>query len=126
MLDLLVRHWWATVLRGLIAVLFGLCAFFWPGITLTALVWLFGAYALLDGLFALAGATLSFRQNERWWVLLLEGLLGVAAAVVAFVWPGITAVAFVYVMAFWAIVTGVFEIIAAIRLRGLKEGAAYA
>jgi uncharacterized membrane protein HdeD (DUF308 family) len=109
----LARYWWVMALRGLLAVLFGLAAFFWPGITLVALVFLFGAYALVDGVLAIVSA---FRGGE-WWPLLLEGVIGIAAGVAAFVWPGITALALLYVIAVWAIVTGVLEVVAAIRLR---------
>jgi uncharacterized membrane protein HdeD (DUF308 family) len=113
----LARNWWALALRGLLAVLFGLAAFLWPGISLVALVTLFGAYALVDGIFAIVSA---FRTSE-WWPLLLEGIAGIAAGVITFLWPGITAFALVYLIAAWAIVTGIFEIIAAVRLRKAIE-----
>jgi uncharacterized membrane protein HdeD (DUF308 family) len=113
----LARYWWAVALRGLLAVLFGLAAFFWPGITLVTLVFLFGAYALVDGVFALVSA---FRADDRW-PLLFEGVVGIAAGVVAFVWPGITALALLYLIAAWAIITGILEIVAAVRLRKVIE-----
>jgi uncharacterized membrane protein HdeD (DUF308 family) len=111
--DVLARNWWAIALRGLLAVLFGLAAFFWPGISLVVLVALFGAYALVDGIFAIVSAF----KTKDWWPLLLEGAAGIAAGALTFLWPGITALALVYVIAAWAIVTGIFEIIAAVRLR---------
>ena len=114
-----VRHWWTLALRGLFAVLFGIMAFVWPGITLASLVILFGAYAFVDGVFAIVAAV---EHRERWWALVIEGLAGIAAGIITVVWPGITALALLYVIAFWAMATGVFEIAAAIKLRKLIEG----
>lgn len=122
MLDVLARNWWALVLRGLFAVLFGLAAFFWPGITLAALVLLFGAYALADGLFAIVAAITGADRQTRWWALLLEGIAGILAATVTVLWPGLTALALLYLIAAWAILTGVLEIVAAVRLRREIEG----
>jgi uncharacterized membrane protein HdeD (DUF308 family) len=113
----LARNWWAVALRGALAVLFGLVALIWPGITLGALVLLFGAYALVDGIFAFVAAFRAADRRRQWWPFVLEGLVGVAAGVIAVVWPGLTAVALVYLIAAWAVVTGVFEIVAAVRLR---------
>jgi uncharacterized membrane protein HdeD (DUF308 family) len=122
MLDQLVRHWWALALRGVLAILFGLIAFAWPGITLIVLVLLFGAYAFIDGLFALFAAAGAAERHERWGSLLFEGVAGIAAGIVALVWPGMTALVLIYLMAVWAIVTGIFEIAAAVRLRHLISG----
>ena len=110
------------MLRGLAAIAFGILAFVWPHITLTALVFLWGAYALVDGLFAIAAGVKSHSESKRWWVLLLEGILSVAAGVVAFVVPGITALVLLLLIASWAIVTGAFEIGAAIQLRKYIKG----
>jgi uncharacterized membrane protein HdeD (DUF308 family) len=123
MVMTLARNWWVLALRGLCAIIFGILAFVWPGVTLGVLVLLYGAYALVDGVLAIIAA-LSKRQESGlpWWALLLEGLLGIAAGIVAFVWPGITALFLLFLIAGWAIVTGVFEIIAAIRLRKEIEG----
>ena len=117
MVRILAQNWWMIALRGLIAILFGVTAFVWPNITVAALVLLFGAYLLIDGLFAAIAALRNHGERERWWVLLLEGLAGIAAGVLTFIWPGITALVLLYLIAAWAIVTGVFEIMAAIRLR---------
>jgi uncharacterized membrane protein HdeD (DUF308 family) len=114
----LTRTWWILAVRGAVAVVFGLLALIWPEITLLALVLVFGAYALVDGVFALVAAARG-RQlagGSRGW-LLLEGLLGVGAGIVALVWPDITALALLWVIAFWAVLTGVLEIVAAVRLR---------
>jgi len=114
MLHTLARNWWALALRGVVAVLFGLLTFILPGITLVTLVLLFGAYALVDGIFNLIGF---FRVASHQWALLIEGVVGIIAGIVAFALPAITAIVLLYVIAFWAIFTGVFEIIAGIRLR---------
>jgi len=117
MIESLTRNWWLVALRGVAAILFGLIAFVRPGMTLTALVYLFGAYALIGGAFAIAAALWAAGAGQRFWALLFDGLLGVAAGVIAFVYPGLTALALLYLIAFWAIVSGVVEIVAAIRLR---------
>jgi uncharacterized membrane protein HdeD (DUF308 family) len=116
MITNLANNWWTFVLRGILALLFGVIAFVWPGLTILALTYVFGFYALLDGIFALVAAW-SNRSSDRWWVLLLEGLLGLAAGVIAFVSPGITALALLSVIAAWAILTGILEIVAAVQLR---------
>jgi uncharacterized membrane protein HdeD (DUF308 family) len=115
MLRNLAKSWWTFLLRGVVATLFGLGAFLWPGLTLLVLVTLFGAYALVDGVMALA--SLFGERHESWWAPLLEGIAGIGAGLIAFFWPGITAVSLIFVIAAWAIVTGIMEVIAAIRLR---------
>src|SRR5882762_5164830 len=109
--------WWSLVLRGIAAIFFGVLAFMWPHITLTALVFLFGAYALIDGAFAIFAGMKSYGENKRWWMLLVVGVLSAIAGVIAFVMPAITAWALLILIAARAIVTGVFEIAAAIQLR---------
>lgn len=109
------RHWWALALRGVVAVLFGVLAFAWPGRTLVVLVFLWGAYALAEGILDVVAG---LRTNHRHrWALLIEGVVGIAAGVATFVWPGLTALVLVYIIAAWAVVTGIFEVIAAIGLR---------
>ena len=118
----LSRTWWILAVRGAVAVLFGLLALIWPEITLLALVLVFGAYAFVDGVFALIAAVRGpeLAGGSRGW-LVLEGLLGIGAGIVALVWPGITALALLWVIAFWAVLTGVLEIVAAVRLRRLLD-----
>ena len=113
--DELARHWWVIGLRGLAAILFGVLAFVWPGMTLAVLVLLFGAYALVDGVLTLIAAFRGGVQHRI--VMLVEGVVSVLAGLAAFVWPGLTALVLLYIIAFWAIVTGVLEIVAAIRVR---------
>jgi uncharacterized membrane protein HdeD (DUF308 family) len=118
----LTRSWWILAVRGVVAVIFGLLALIWPEITLLALVLVFGAYAFVDGVFALVAAVRG-RQlagGSRAW-LVLEGLLGVGAGVVAVLWPDITALALLWVIAVWAVLTGVLEILAAVRLRRVLD-----
>src|SRR5215831_13152755 len=117
LLSVLSRNWWALAIRGILALLFGIMAFGWPGITLGVLVLLFGAYVIWDGIFAIASAITHKGKETRWWALLIEGILGIAAGILTFTWPGLTALVLLYIIAFWAIVTGIFEIIAAFELR---------
>lgn len=117
MLETLARNWWTFTLRGIVAILFGILALIWPGITLLALIILFGAYAIVDGVFAIVAAIAGAARTRPWWVFVLWGVLGIAAGIFAFSYPGITALVLLYVIAFWAIVRGVMEIIAAIQLR---------
>lgn len=120
--DSLSHNWWVVVLRGLAGMTFGLVTFFAPGISLAALVLVFGAYAFADGVLAIISAIRRERPGDRWWLLLLEGIAGIAAGVVTLLWPGITALVLLYVIAAWALVTGVLEIAAAIRLRKAIKG----
>jgi uncharacterized membrane protein HdeD (DUF308 family) len=121
-LRTLGRNWWALALRGVAAILLGILAFAWPGITLFVLVLFFGAYMLVDGIFAIVAAVRAAGEEDRWWLLLIEGILGVLAGLVAFFWPGLTALALLYFIAAWAIVTGIMEIVAAVRLRQEIDG----
>src|SRR5436190_5283070 len=113
----LARNWWSLVIRGLLGIAIGIITLIWPGITLTALVFLFAAYALVDGVISIAGAMHAVAAHERWGVLLLEGIAGIVVAMITIVWPPVTAFALVMLIAAWAILMGIFEIVAAIRLR---------
>jgi uncharacterized membrane protein HdeD (DUF308 family) len=120
MLPKLSENWWALALRGVASVIFGLLALFWPGITLTALILLFGAFALVDGVFAIVAG---IRGVEgRRWLLLAEGVLGAIAGLVALSLPGTVAIVMLYVVAAWAVLTGLLEIVAAVQLRREIEG----
>ncbi len=118
----LARNWWALAIRGALAILFGVLALIWPNIALFVLAILFGAYAFVDGVFAIVAALNAPAGYSRWWVHFLEGLAGVVIGVVTIFWPNITALALLYLIAAWAIVTGAFEIAAAIRLRRYIAG----
>jgi uncharacterized membrane protein HdeD (DUF308 family) len=122
-LEYLSRYWWTLAVRGAIAVLFGLAAVFWPDITLRVLVWLYGFYAVVDGLVALAVLLVGGRlvADRRGW-LILEGIVGIAAGVFTFLWPGITALVLLYLIAAWAVLTGLLEVVAAIVLRRELRG----
>jgi uncharacterized membrane protein HdeD (DUF308 family) len=113
------QNWWAFVLRGVVAILFGIAAWFWPGLTARVLVTLFGAYALVDGLLAIVAGIAARDENQRWWAQVLRGIAGVILGVAVFVWPGVTALILLYIIAAWALATGVLEIIAAVQLRQL-------
>src|SRR5712692_10172882 len=121
MVSALSRNWWVLALRGAIGVLFGLMALAWPGITLEVLVLFFGAWALIDGIFAIAAA-LRGQTGQPRWMLLLEGVVGILVWLVAFLAPEVVALAFVYLIGAWALVTGLFEIGAAIHLRKEIQG----
>lgn len=119
MFDYLVRHWWLLVVRGVLAVLFGLMALIWPGITLAALAIVFGAYALVDGIFAGVGAFRAQPADRP--ALIAEAVLGIVFGIIALAWPGVTVLAIALLAGFWALVTGIAEIYAAIKLRKEME-----
>lgn len=110
------RAWWLLAVRGVLAIVFGVLAWIWPGITLFVLIILFGAYALVDGLGAIIEAFRGAPGKSRAW-LAVTGVFGVLAGVAAFLWPGATSLILLFLIAAWAVITGVFEIIAAIALR---------
>lgn len=113
-LPALSGNWWALALRGVAAVIFGILALVLPEVTLLTLILFYGAYAVIDGVFALTAA---IRGSGNRGLLLVEGILGIAAGLIAFVWPDITALVLLYIIAFWAIVTGVLRIVMAVSLR---------
>jgi len=116
LLHALAKNWWLLLLRGIAAIIFGILAFAWPGITLLTLVILYGAYALVDGVLSIWAAIGGGSATPRWW-LIVVGLLGIAAGLLTFFWPGITAFVLLMFIGAWALVHGIFEIIGAIRLR---------
>jgi uncharacterized membrane protein HdeD (DUF308 family) len=120
-LPMLAGNWWALLLRGIAAVLFGLAALFSPGVTLFVLIVFFGAYAMVDGALAIVAG---FRGSEgSRWLLLAEGVLGVLAGLVAFFWPGMTALVLLFLISAWAILTGLLKVIMAIAFRRKVENA---
>jgi uncharacterized membrane protein HdeD (DUF308 family) len=112
----LARHWWLFTIRGALAIAFGLIALFQPGAAMLALVLVFAAYALVDGVFAIVASVRAATAHERWGYLLFEGIVRVAAAVIAFLWPGITVLAFVILVAVWALMSGGLMLATAFRL----------
>ncbi|MGB3500383.1 MAG: HdeD family acid-resistance protein [Mesorhizobium sp.] len=116
MLHALAKGWWLILLRGIAAILFGLLAFVMPGIALATLVLLYGAYAFVDGIFALIAAFGGQAKGERWWLALI-GLLGIGVGIVTLLMPGLTAFTLLYFIAFWSIAIGVMQIVGAINLR---------
>lgn len=122
MLISLARNWWVLLVRGLAAILFGFLAIAWPGRTLYVLVVMFGAFALVDGVFGIIAALLGRTGGIPWWALLVEGLLSLGIGIATFTWPGGAELVLLYMIAFWSMATGVFEIVAAIRLRQVIEG----
>ncbi len=114
----LARNWWAVALRGLFAILFGLAALLLPAVTLGSLVLLFAVYMLTDGVFAIIAGVRAAAHHERWGLLILEGVLNIAAGAAALAVPGVTVVVLVTLLGIWSAVTGVLLIVAAIRLHG--------
>lgn len=123
MLNFITREWWAFLVRGIAAIVFGVMALVWPAPTLVALTYLVGAYLLVDGatmIVALVRGDALARQNA--WAVAIIGVLGVVGGIVTFFWPGATALTLLYVVAFWAIATGIFQVIGAIALRREIDG----
>jgi uncharacterized membrane protein HdeD (DUF308 family) len=118
----LARNWWALAIRGIAAVVFGLLALFWPPTAFVALVLVFGAYAIVDGIFNLVAAVRAPHTGRRWGPLVFEGIVSLIVGVITLLWPGISAFALVMFIAAWSIVTGIAEVIAAIRLRKQIRG----
>ena len=116
MVHALAKNWWMLLLRGIAAIIFGGLALAWPGITLVTLILFYGAFVLVDGVLAIVAAITGGAPAPRWW-LAIVGLLGIAAGLLTFLMPGVTAIVLLYFIAGWAIATGVFQIIGAIRLR---------
>ena len=117
MLTKLAQYWWMYVIRGIAAVIFGVMAFAWPHITLAVLIILFGAYAFVDGIFLTISAISGWGHIEDPWIILLEGIIGIAIGAVTFHSPAITAIGLLIYIAAWSLATGVLEIVAAMKLR---------
>jgi uncharacterized membrane protein HdeD (DUF308 family) len=115
--EVLADSWWAVGLRGILGILFGLICLLTPGIAVEVFVILFAAYMLVDGVFAIVSGIRAARNGERWGLLILEGIVDLAAGAVAFLWPAITLVALIWLVAAWAIVSGVLMLAAAFSLK---------
>jgi len=122
MVGTLARNWSWVLVRGIAALLFGLITLFNPAISLAALVLVFGAYALVDGVFTIVAVIKKGRSEPYWAALLISGILGIGIGILTFIMPGITAIALLYLIAAWAVVIGIAEIVAAIRLRKEVKG----
>lgn len=120
--SVLHTNWWLLALRGLAAAIFGLLTFLQPGLTLFVLVALFGAYCIVNGILTLVSAFRRGREQPRWWTLALEGVASIIAGAVAFAWPRISLLSLLLIVAIWAIVTGIFQILTAIQLRKQIKG----
>lgn len=116
MFRTLARNWWAFAIRGVLGILFGIIAFTLPAVTMLSLVIVFAAYAITDGVFAIIAAVRAASHHERWTLFLLEGVIGIVAGVLAFLWPTLTVVVFVTLVAFWALLTGGLMLAAAFRM----------
>ena len=116
MMSVLARNWWAFVVRGVLAILFGLIALFVPAVTMLSLVIVFAAYAATDGVFAIVSAVRAANQGERWGWLALEGVAGIVAGIAAILWPGLTVALFIALIAVWAIITGGLLLTASFRV----------
>jgi uncharacterized membrane protein HdeD (DUF308 family) len=109
-LHVLARNWWAVALRGAIAVIFGIVAIALPAVAVFSLVWVFAAYMLIDGVFAIVGGVRAAQHHGRWWPFALEGAVDIAAGLIAVIWPAIPAIVLIYLLAIWAIVTGILMV----------------
>jgi len=119
---LLAKNWWAFLLRGILALIFGIVAIFFPAAAFLALVLVFGAFAFVDGVFALVSAFTSNARSENWWWLILEGIVGLGIGILTIIQPAAMGEAWLILIAAWALITGILEIITAVRLRKIIQG----
>ena len=117
MVEVLTRNWWTWLIRGIAAVIFGVLAFLWPGVTWVAIGILFGAYAFVDGVFAIVATVRAAETRQRWWPFLIEGIVGIVIAAITFYDVRITISALYFTIAAWAFLTGILELVAAVQLR---------
>ena len=120
--KILSRFWWIILIRGVLAVLFGITLFAWPAISLSSLMFLFGFFTLADGIGNVVNAIGGRQEHEHWWVLFLAGLTGIALGVLTLTNPGATALVILFYIAIWVIATGILQIVVAVRLRKEIEG----
>jgi len=116
------RYWWLFLIRGLFGLALGVVALLLPGATLAIVVLFIGAYLIVDGVVAVAKAVQILRTDSHWWVLLLEGILGIAVGVAIFMWPGPSILSLAYLVGYWAIITGIIGLGTAVRLRAHVPG----
>jgi uncharacterized membrane protein HdeD (DUF308 family) len=119
--HILSRYWWATLIRGCVWVLFGVVVFARPGISLVTLTFLFGVFALADGIVKVMSA-IAAQEYEHWWLVLLAGVASIVVGALTFFNPGATAMTLLFFIALWAIVTGIVEIVSAVQLRHEIQG----
>ncbi|HVP20842.1 MAG TPA: HdeD family acid-resistance protein [Anaerolineaceae bacterium] len=122
MFSQILSKWWLVALRGLLAVICGILALIWPKPTLLFLVLLFGSYMLVDGIFTVITGIAARGSFKSWWAVLLEGMAGILIGLLTFIWPNTTALVLLYLIAAWAMITGIFEIMAAIEFRSVIDG----
>lgn len=122
LMNYLERRWWLLLVRGIAAILFGIAAFTWPGLTVVLLILLFGAWVLVDGIFAIVDSIRYRDRIDNWWLWLLDGVLSLVIGALMLFMPGATAIVLLMILAAWAIVGGIFRIVAAIQLRKRIEG----
>jgi uncharacterized membrane protein HdeD (DUF308 family) len=115
--DMLANNWWTVALRGVVAIVFGIAAFAMPIVTMLSLVMVFAAFSFVDGVLGIIMSVRGARKGERWIWLLLNGILGIVAGAVAALWPGMTVLAFVILVAAWALISGAFMLMSAFRLK---------
>ncbi|MBU1118808.1 HdeD family acid-resistance protein [Patescibacteria group bacterium] len=118
--ELLAQYSWVMWLRGLVAIIFGVIALFWPDVTVIVLLYVFAFYVLIDGLLSLLASIGAAKKHERWWIFIINGLISIAAGFIALFWPTITLLLLVYLIAAWALISGIFEIIAAVSIEFTK------
>jgi uncharacterized membrane protein HdeD (DUF308 family) len=116
MQSALAKNWWVFAIRGVLGILFGLVAFAFPGVMALSLVIVFAAYAIVDGIFAIVAAVRAAGRHQSWILFLLEGIIGIVAGGLAFMWPALTLVVFITLIAFWALLSGGLMLAAAFRV----------
>lgn len=117
MIERFSAHWWVFLLRGIAAIVFALIAVFNPAITISVLVLIFGVYACVDGVSAIISSIRGSHADQRWWILLVEGIASLIVGIISFIDPDITAFLFAYLLAAWAILTGIFAMVSAVQMR---------
>lgn len=120
--DLYSRAWWMLLIRGILLVLFGVLAATWPGLALVTMVLLFGIFALAHGVISVVGSVMHRRENQDWWLVLIDGIVSLVIGALALGWPGVTAIVLVYFIAAWALIMGILYIYGAIKLRKVIQG----